>query len=66
MKINSISASGMQNALDCLAKGANCGGFRPPATYPEIGGAMTWSINWDVANGGDFAATVGPHLDTLP
>lgn len=54
------------NALGCLATGASCGAFTPPRTYPDIRGAMTWSINWDVANGGNFADTVGPYLDTLP
>lgn len=54
------------DALDCLTRGANCGGFTPPRTYPDLRGAMTWSINWDVANGGAFASTVGAHLDTLP
>jgi chitinase len=53
-------------ALDCLARGTTCGTFRPPATYPAIRGAMTWSINWDVANGSGFANTVRPHLSTLP
>ncbi|NMO50634.1 cellulose-binding protein [Actinoplanes sp. TBRC 11911] len=53
-------------ALDCLARGTNCGTFKPPATYPGIRGAMTWSINWDVANGNGFANTVKPHLATLP
>jgi chitinase len=56
----------VNNALDCLARGTNCGTFRPPRTYPDIRGAMTWSINWDVTDGGGFARTVGPHLDTLP
>jgi chitinase len=53
-------------ALDCLARGTNCGSFKPPATYPGIRGAMTWSINWDVTNGNSFANTVKPHLSTLP
>ncbi|MEU7923494.1 chitinase [Micromonospora zamorensis] len=53
-------------ALDCLARGTNCGSFRPPRTYPGIRGAMTWSVNWDVSNGNGFANAVGPHLDTLP
>jgi chitinase len=26
---------------------------------------MTWSINWDAANGYQFADTVGPFLDDL-
>ena len=41
----------VNQALDCLARGTNCGSFRPPRTYPGIRGAMTWSINWDVSNG---------------
>jgi chitinase len=61
-----VAPSVVNNALDCLARGTNCGSFRPPRTYPEIRGAMTWSINWDVANGNGFARTVAPHLDTLP
>lgn len=56
----------VNQALDCLARGAGCGSFRPPRTYPGIRGAMTWSINWDVSNGNGFARTVKPHLATLP
>jgi chitinase len=61
-----VAPSVVNDALDCLARGTNCGSFRPPRTYPDIRGAMTWSINWDVSNGNGFARTVAPHLDTLP
>ena len=61
-----VAPSVVNAALDCLARGTNCGSFRPPRTYPGIRGAMTWSINWDVSNGNGFANTVRPHLDTLP
>jgi chitinase len=61
-----VSPSVVNSALDCLSGGSNCGSFRPPATYPGIRGAMTWSINWDVSNGNGFANTVKPHLNTLP
>lgn len=61
-----VSPSMVNNALDCLAKGTGCGTFKPSRTYPDIRGAMTWSINWDVTNGGGFARTVRPHLNTLP
>jgi chitinase len=61
-----VAPSVVDDALDCLARGTNCGSFHPPHTYPDIRGAMTWSINWDVANGNGFARTVAPHLDTLP
>ncbi|GAA2352219.1 chitinase [Dactylosporangium salmoneum] len=61
-----VSPSLVNQALDCLAVGTNCGTFKPPHTYPGIRGAMTWSINWDVKNGNGFANTVKPHLATLP
>ncbi|GAB7038752.1 MULTISPECIES: chitinase [Catenuloplanes] len=61
-----VSPGVVNAALDCLARGTNCGSFKPPRTYPGIRGAMTWSVNWDVTNGNGFAGTVGPHLDTLP
>ena len=61
-----VSPSVINAALDCLARGTNCGSFKPPATYPGIRGAMTWSINWDVSNGNGFANTIKPHLATLP
>jgi len=61
-----VAPSVVTNALDCLARGTNCGSFRPPHTYPAIRGAMTWSINWDASNGNSFARTVRPFLNTLP
>jgi chitinase len=61
-----VAPSVVTAALDCLARGTNCGSFRPPRTYPGIRGAMTWSVNWDVSNGNGFARTLAPHLDTLP
>jgi chitinase len=56
----------VNSALDCLAARTGCGSFVPPAAYPAIRGAMTWSINWDAANGYNFANTVAPHLASLP
>jgi chitinase len=61
-----VSPSVVNNALDCLATGTNCGSYKPAARYPTIRGAMTWSINWDAANGYQFANTVGGHLGSLP
>lgn len=60
------SPSNVNSALSCLARGTNCGSFKPSTTWPGIRGAMTWSINWDASNGYQFANTVAPHLDTLP
>ncbi|MDX6415664.1 MAG: hypothetical protein QOG28_284 [Trebonia sp.] len=61
-----VAPSVVDDALDCLAAGANCGSFVPPQTWPGIRGVMTWSINWDAANGYNFANTVAPYLSTLP
>ncbi|WP_030265433.1 chitinase [Streptomyces violens] len=53
-------------ALDCLTKGTGCGSFKPSKTYPGLRGAMTWSTNWDAANGNAFANEVGGHVHDLP
>ncbi|WSL80769.1 glycosyl hydrolase family 18 protein [Kitasatospora sp. NBC_01266] len=57
-----VSPQTVDNALDCLANGTNCGSFKPPTSWPGIGGAMTWSTNWDASNGNSIATTVGGHL----
>ncbi|WP_188190842.1 chitinase [Nonomuraea sp. SYSU D8015] len=56
----------VNQALDCLAKRTNCGTFVPPRAYPDIRGAMTWSINWDASNNWSFSKTVKPHLQGMP
>ncbi|MEU6234548.1 glycosyl hydrolase family 18 protein [Kitasatospora sp. NPDC047058] len=61
-----VSPGVVNNALDCLAAGTNCGGFRPDTRWPGIGGAMTWSTNWDARAGGGIAGTVGSHLHAMP
>jgi chitinase/cell division septation protein DedD len=61
-----VAPSAVDNALDCLAAGTSCGSFVPPAKWPGIGGAMTWSINWDASNGYAFLDTVGAHLAAMP
>jgi chitinase len=61
-----VSPSVVDDALSCLASGADCGSFVPPQTWPGIRGVMTWSINWDAADGYNFADTVSPYLSTLP
>ncbi|GDY56201.1 hypothetical protein SVIO_068240 [Streptomyces violaceusniger] len=55
----------VNDALDCLAKGSGCGSFKPSKTYPGIRGAMTWSTNWDAANGNGWSKAVGPHVHGL-
>ncbi|PRY00673.1 chitinase [Allonocardiopsis opalescens] len=61
-----VDATVVNRALDCLTRGTSCGSFTPPRTWPGLGGAMTWSTNWDGLNGDRFATVVGGHLDTLP
>lgn len=61
-----VAPSVVNNALNCLATGNGCGSYIPVAKYPDIRGAMTWSINWDKTNNYNFANTVKPFLVTLP
>ncbi|MEE1833328.1 chitinase [Streptomyces sp. SP17KL33] len=61
-----VSPSVVNNALDCLARGTHCGSFKPPRTYPDLRGAMTWSTNWDATAGNAWSNAVGPHVHGLP
>ncbi|PSL44911.1 chitinase [Chitinophaga niastensis] len=50
--------SNVKKALDYIIKGQSYGGaytLRKAAGYPGLRGIMTWSINWDKANGDEFA-----------
>ncbi|MEV8399788.1 chitinase [Streptomyces niveus] len=55
----------VNDALDCLTKGTNCGTFKPSKTYPDLRGAMTWSTNWDASAGSAWSKAVGPHVHGL-
>ncbi|WP_020392790.1 chitinase [Kribbella catacumbae] len=61
-----VSPTIVNNALDCLTKGTNCGSFKPSTTWPSLRGAMTWSTNWDALNGNAFSNQVGSHVHSLP
>ncbi|MFE5535244.1 chitinase [Streptomyces sp. NPDC056492] len=61
-----VSPTVVNNALDCLARGTNCGTFKPSRTYPGLRGAMTWSTNWDAKAGGAWSNSVGPKVHALP
>ncbi|MEU6861764.1 glycosyl hydrolase family 18 protein [Streptomyces sp. NPDC046876] len=56
----------VNNALDCLARGVNCGSFKPARTWPGLRGAMTWSTNWDAKAGNAWSNAVGPKVHSLP
>ncbi|CDR07094.1 chitinase [Streptomyces iranensis] len=61
-----VSPAVVNNALDCLARGTNCGSFKPSRTYPGLRGAMTWSTNWDATAGNAWSNGVGPKVHGLP
>jgi chitinase len=61
-----VSPTIVNNALDCLTRGTNCGSFKPSKTYPGLRGAMTWSTNWDATAGNAWSNAVGPHVHNLP
>ncbi|NDZ79195.1 chitinase [Streptomyces sp. SID10853] len=60
-----VAPSVVNDALDCLTKGSNCGSFKPSKTYPGLRGAMTWSTNWDATAGNAWSGAVGPHVHSL-
>ncbi|MEV1023818.1 chitinase [Streptomyces sp. NPDC050264] len=60
-----VAPSVVNDALDCLTKGTNCGSFKPSKTYPGLRGAMTWSTNWDATSSNAWASSVGPHVHAL-
>ncbi|MCX4813480.1 glycoside hydrolase family 18 protein [Streptomyces sp. NBC_01239] len=60
-----VSPSIVNNALDCLTAGTNCGTFKPSKTYPDLRGAMTWSTNWDASAGSSWSNSVGAHVHAL-
>ncbi|WP_327264190.1 chitinase [Streptomyces sp. NBC_01232] len=61
-----VSPTVVNNALDCLTRGTNCGSFKPSKTYPGLRGAMTWSTNWDAKAGSAWSNSVGPKVHGLP
>ncbi|MEW1638292.1 glycoside hydrolase family 18 protein [Streptomyces sp. NPDC093801] len=61
-----VSPTVVNNALDCLARGTNCGSFKPSKTWPGLRGAMTWSTNWDAKAGSTWSNAVGPKVHGLP
>ncbi|MFF3844937.1 chitinase [Streptomyces sp. NPDC002328] len=61
-----VPPSVVNSALDCLTRGTDCGSFKPPRTYPDLRGAMTWSTNWDATAGNAWSGAVGPHVHALP
>ena len=58
----------VHKALDYLIKGVPFGGnytLINSGGYPDFRGLMTWSINWDIANGYEFSNSHRAYLDGL-
>jgi len=61
------SPAAVQQALDCLVRATNCGGYTlRGGTSPALRGLMTWSINWDRYYGWEFMNSHEPYLNSLP
>lgn len=56
----------VKKALDYLMKGTSYGGGyvmrKSSGGYPGLRGIMTWSVNWDKANGDEFATNYYPYF----
>ncbi|GIF50887.1 chitinase [Asanoa ferruginea] len=62
-----VAPAGVQQAVNCLVKGQNCGGYTPRSgTNPSFRGLMTWSINWDRFYNWEFRNSHEPFLNALP
>ncbi|WP_105903074.1 Ig-like domain-containing protein [Vibrio gangliei] len=53
------------DALDCVTYGSHCGTVVPSKLYPNFGGVMTWSINWDEYDGFNFSNPIGAKLTQM-
>jgi chitinase len=61
-----VAPAAIQQAVTCLVKGSNCGGYTPRSgTNPNFRGLMTWSINWDRYYSWEFKNNNGPFLKGL-
>ncbi|WP_326672797.1 chitinase [Streptomyces sp. NBC_01257] len=49
------SPAEVTKALNCLTKKTDCGSYATHGTWPGLRGLMTWSINWDRFNNGEFS-----------
>ncbi|WP_406158171.1 glycoside hydrolase family 18 protein [Streptomyces sp. NBC_01005] len=49
------SPAEVTKALNCLTKKTDCGSYTTHGTWSALRGLMTWSINWDRFNNGEFS-----------
>jgi chitinase len=58
----------LQNALASLASGESFGGTyvrQSAENYASLRGVMTWSINWDAANGRQFSNSIRSYFNNI-
>jgi chitinase len=61
-----VAPAGVQQAVTCLVKGSNCGGYAVRSgTNPNFRGLMTWSINWDKFYNWEFRTSHEGFLNGL-
>jgi chitinase len=63
-----IAPSNMENALNYLIKGISYGGTYKlinSTGYPNLGGLMAWSVNWDAYNNYEFTNDYRAYFDAL-
>jgi chitinase len=61
-----VAPAAVQQALGCLVKGANCGGYTlRGGPHADLRGLMTWSINWDHYYNWEFQNQNGAYLKSL-
>jgi chitinase len=61
-----VAPAALQQAVGCLAKGTNCGGYTlRGGAHSDLRGLMTWSINWDHFNGYEFQNQNGAYIKGL-
>nr|WP_127507865.1 glycosyl hydrolase family 18 protein [Paenibacillus humicus] len=62
------SVADVQTALDALIKGKQLSSYKTRGSstgYPNFGGLMTWSINWDKFNGFEFSSKHRAYLNAI-
>ncbi|MFI5754163.1 chitinase [Streptomyces sp. NPDC051569] len=45
----------VNKALNCLTRKTDCGTYQTHGSWPGLRGLMTWSVNWDRFNQGEFS-----------
>ena len=61
-----VALADINKALNYLVKGISYGGqYVTNATYPNLRGIMTWSVNWDATTGNTFAANADNFFSGL-